>query len=140
RARVFARCAELGIPAITAAPIGMGSAYLIFMPGHMTFEEYFRLEGLALERQYVNFMVGLAPKAFHRPYLVDPSRLDLEACRAPSTTMGCQLSAAVTAVQALKILLDRGRVHPAPWFHHFDAYRGKWHLGRLRGGNRHPLQ
>lgn len=140
RARVFARCADLGIPAITAAPIGMGAAYLVFMPGHMTFEEYFRLEGLPLERQYVNFMVGLAPKAFHRPYLVDPSRLDLVARHAPSTTMGCQLCAGITAVETLKIFLNRGRVRAAPYFHHFDAYRGKWHLGWLPAGNRNPLQ
>ncbi len=29
RRKVFKRCAELGIPAITAAPIGLGTSYLI---------------------------------------------------------------------------------------------------------------
>src|SRR5205823_4458653 len=33
RRQVFARCAELGIPAITAAPIGMGVGFLAFVPG-----------------------------------------------------------------------------------------------------------
>jgi molybdopterin/thiamine biosynthesis adenylyltransferase len=140
RAQVFARCAEIGIPAITAAPIGMGVAYLVFMPGHMTFEEYFRLEGIPIERQYVNFLVGLAPKAFHRAYLVDPSRLDLAARCAPSTAMGCQLCASVTGVEALKIFLGRGPIRPVPCYHHFDSYRGKWHLGWLPGGNRNPIQ
>ncbi|ADE16304.1 UBA/THIF-type NAD/FAD binding protein [Nitrosococcus halophilus Nc 4] len=140
RAQVFARCAELGIPAITAAPIGMGTAYLVFMPGHMTFEEYFRLEGLPIEQQYVNFLVGLAPKAFHRSYLVDPSRLDLAARRGPSTAMGCQLCAGVTGAEALKILLGRGPIRPAPRYHQYDAYRGKWHLGWLPAGNRNPIQ
>ncbi|QBQ54463.1 thiamine biosynthesis protein ThiF [Nitrosococcus wardiae] len=140
RALVFARCAELGIPAITAAPIGMGTAYLVFMPGHMTFEEYFRLEGIPIEQQYVNFLVGLAPKAFHRSYLVDPSRLDLAARRGPSTAMGCQLCAGVTGAEALKILLGRGPIRSAPRYHQYDAYRGKWHLGWLPAGNRNPIQ
>ena len=33
RRMVFAACAELGIPAITAAPLGMGAALLNFLPG-----------------------------------------------------------------------------------------------------------
>src|SRR5262249_42817215 len=116
RRKVFRRCAELGIPAITAAPIGFGSCYLIFMPGGMTFEEYFRLEGLSEERQYVNSAVGLTPKGFHRAYLVDPSRLDLARRRGPSTVAAIQLCAGIVAAEAVKILLKRGRVDAAPWF------------------------
>ena len=140
RAKVFARCAELGIPAITAAPLGMGTAYLIFMPGGMTFEDYFRLEGLSPERRYVNFLIGLNPKGYHRPYLVDPSRVNLADGRGPSTATACQLCAGVVGAEATKILLGRGTVRAAPCYHQFDAYRGKWATGRLRGGNRNPLQ
>ncbi len=140
RAHVFARCAELGIPAITAAPLGMGVAYLVFMPGGMTFEEYFRLTGLPRERQYVNFLVGLNPKGYHRAYLVDPSRVDLAGRRGPSTAMACQLCAGVVGAEAVKVLLGRGRVRAAPRYHQFDAYRGKWVSGWLPGGNRNPLQ
>jgi sulfur-carrier protein adenylyltransferase/sulfurtransferase len=137
RAKVFARCAELGIPAITAGPIGMGTAYLIFMPGGMTFEEYFGLEGQPAEQQYVNFLVGLTPRAMHRAYLVDPSRVDLANHRGPSTGMACEICAGVTGVEALKILLDRGAVKAAPWFHQFDAYTGRFVSRRLPGGSRH---
>ncbi|MFQ5786239.1 MAG: ThiF family adenylyltransferase, partial [Alphaproteobacteria bacterium] len=140
RAAVFARCAERGIPAITAAPLGMGAAYLVFMPGGMTFEEYFRLRGLDETRRYVNFVVGLNPKGYHRAYLMDPSRIDLAGNRGPSTVMACQLCAGVAGVEALKILLGRGPVRAAPHYHQFDAYRGKWRTGWLPGGNRHPLQ
>lgn len=140
RARVFARCAQMGIPAITAAPLGMGTAYLMFMPGGMTFEEYFRLEGLPKEHQYVNFLVGLSPKAFHRSYLADPSCLNLAAQRGPSTIMACELCAGVTGVEVLKILLNRGKIYAAPYYHHFDAYQGKWIRGWLPGGNSNPLQ
>ena len=38
--------------------------------------------------------------------------------------MACQLCAGVTGIEALKILLRRGDVKAAPWFHQFDAYTG----------------
>ncbi len=140
RARVFARCAERGIPAITAAPLGMGTAFLVFMPGQMSFEQYFRLAGLPRERQYANFFMGLVPRGLQRSYLMDPSRLDLAGQRGPSSITACQLCAGVTGVEAVKVLLDRGPVKAAPWFHQFDAYRGKWVRGRLRHGNAGWLQ
>ena len=140
RAKVFARCAELGIPAITAGPIGMGTAYLVFMPGGMTFEQYFGLEGQPIEQQYVNFLVGLTPRGLHRSYLVDPSRLDLVNQRGPSTGMACQICAGVTGIEALRILLNRGGVKAAPWFHQFDAYRGRFVSRKLPGGSRHVGQ
>ena len=140
RAKVFARCAELGIPAITAAPIGMGAAYLVFMPGGMSFERYFRLQGQPEERQYVNFLVGLVPKGYHRRYVMDPWRIDLAGKRGPSTTMACQLCAGVVGVEAVRILLRRGGVRAVPCYHHFDPYLGRWKRGWLPGGNLNPLQ
>lgn len=140
RRKVFKRCAELGIPAITAAPIGLGSCYLIFMPGGMTFEQYFRLEGLPQERQYVKFGLGLAPKGFHRQYLIDPSRMDLAHRRGPSTAAAVQICAGVTAAETVKILLGRGKVYAVPHYHAFDAYLGRWKRGKLRFGNAGLLQ
>jgi molybdopterin/thiamine biosynthesis adenylyltransferase/nitroreductase len=140
RRKVFKRCAELGIPAITAGPIGFGSSYLIFMPGGMSFEEYFRFEGLSPEQQYVNFAVGLTPKGFHRGYMLDPSRVDLARKRGPSTSAAIQLCSGIVGAEATKILLGRGPVHAAPAYHQFDAYRGRWHRGYLRFGNGGPLQ
>ena len=140
RRNVFKRCADLGIPAITAAPLGFGSSYLIFMPGGMSFEEYFRLQGLSEDRQYVNFALALAPKGFHRAYLIDPSRLDLANHRGPSTAAAVQICAGVAATEAVKILIGRGEVKAAPWYHHFDAFRGRWKSGKLRFGNAGPLQ
>lgn len=140
RAKTFARCAELGIPAVTAAPIGLSTGYLTFMPGKMTFEEYFRLDGLSRNRQYVNFFLGLVPAALHRSYLVDPTRLNLAEKRGPSSPAGVQLCSGVVAAEAMKILLGRGRIEAAPHFHQFDAYTGKWISRRLRGGNDNALQ
>lgn len=140
RTLVFARAAALGIPAITAAPLGLGTAYLIFLPGGMSFEAYFRLHGLPVERQYVNFLMGLVPKGLQRPYLMDPTRIDLPGRRGPSSAAACQLCAGAAGAEALKILLGRGPVRAAPWYHQFDAYRGQWVRRRLIGGNRNPLQ
>jgi sulfur-carrier protein adenylyltransferase/sulfurtransferase len=140
RRQVFARCAELGIPAITAAPIGMGVGLIAFLPNSMSFERYFRLDGRPEPEQYVRFLLGLTPRAMHRRYLVDPTRVDLARRRGPSTVAACQLCAGVTAVAAIKLLLGRGDVMPAPYSHQFDPYYGRLVRTRLLFGNGGPLQ
>jgi len=140
RRKLMARCAELGIPVVLAAPLGMGAAYLVFKPDGMGFEDWFRFEGLSEERQYVNFLLGLAPAGLHRAYLVDPSHVDLRGRRGPSTGAACELCAGVASIEAVKLLLDRGRVRAVPYYHHFDAYRGRWVVKKLRSGNRNPIQ
>ena len=140
RRRVFARCAALGIPAITAAPIGMGVGFLAFVPGGMTFEQYFRLEGQPENEQYLRFLMGVAPRGLHRSYLVDPSRINLAEKRGPSTGASCQLCAGVVTVAAVKLLLRRGEVLPAPYHHHFDPYVNKYAITKLPFGNAGPLQ
>lgn len=140
RKKMFAACAAKGIPAITAAPLGMGTAMLIFMPGQMTFEEYFRLEGHDEFEQGIRFLLGLAPARLHMSYLVDSTRIDLANRKGPSTGMACQLCAGVTATNALKILLGRGPVVAAPRGLHFDAYRNKYQKTFLPFGNAGLLQ
>jgi sulfur-carrier protein adenylyltransferase/sulfurtransferase len=140
RIKVFERCRALGIPAITAGPIGFGTGYIVFMPDGMPFEQYFRFAGLSEERQYLNFYMGLVPKALQRGLLVDPGRLNLNRRTGPSSIVGCQLCAGVAGAEAVKILLNRGVVRAAPYYHQFDAFRGKLVSGKLRWGNAGPLQ
>jgi molybdopterin/thiamine biosynthesis adenylyltransferase len=140
RRKVFAACASKGIAATTAAPIGMGAALLNFLPGEMTFEEYFRLEGHDINEQMLRFMLGLTPALLHSPYVVDATRVDLEGRRVPSTGLACELCAGVVGAQAVKILLKRGKVIAAPRGMHFDAYRNKMVITWRPGGNRNPLQ
>lgn len=140
RCATFAACARLGVPAITSAPLGMGVAHLNFLPGRMTFEEYFGLEGWPESEQALRFLLGLSPAMLQRAYLVDPSRVDLAEHRGPSTVMACQLCAGVAATEALKILTGRGKVLAAPWGTHFDAYRQKLARTWRPGGNRNPIQ
>lgn len=140
RRAVFAACQRLGIPAITAAPLGMGSALLSFLPGKMSFEDYFQLQDAGEYQQYLRFLVGLAPARAHARYLVMPERIDLIAKRGPSTAMGCELCAGFAASQVLKLLLARGPVLAAPWGLQFDAYENRLCRTWRPGGNRHPLQ
>ena len=135
RRQTFARCRALGIPAMTAAPVGMGVAFLLFTADSMTFEDYFRFEGKSELRQYINFLMGLAPSGMHRAYLVDPSRLDIARRKAPSTMIGVQLCASFTAAQAVKLLLGRGPVKAAPFHYHFDSYLNIFKAGPRRGNN-----
>ena len=140
RQAVFAACSEKRIPAVTAAPLGMGAAVLNFVPGGMTFHDYFRLNEGADSEKPVRFLMGLAPARLQMAYLADPSVVDLGSHRGPSTIMACQLCAGVAATEALKILLGRGPVRMAPKGYHFDAYRNRLALTWRPGGNRNPLQ
>jgi len=139
RRRVFAACHERGIPAVTAAPLGMGVALLNFLPGKMTFEQYFGLEGRGELEQYLRFALGLSPSLQQQTYLADASRVSLAEKRGPSTPMACQMCAGVVGTQALKILLNRGQVIAAPRGLHFDAYRNRTVKTWRPGGHRNPL-
>jgi molybdopterin/thiamine biosynthesis adenylyltransferase len=140
REMVFAYCAEHGIPAITAAPLGMGTALLNFLPGQMTFEEYFQLKDKSENDKILNFLLGLSPAMLQRSYLVDQSKVDLLNHKGPSTPMACALCAGFAATQALKILLKRGKVFAAPWGLHFDAYNDKLAKTWRPGGNSNLIQ
>ncbi len=140
RMMLFRRCRELGIPAVTAAPIGMGAAYIVFTPDSMSFDEYFGLRDCPPDERAIRFLVGLVPSPRHHHYLVDPSRVALDVKRGPSTPMACQLAASVVGVCAVKILLERPDIDAAPHYHLFDAYRGQSVHGYLSMGYRHPLQ
>lgn len=140
RQQVFAACAAKGIPAVTAAPLGMGAAVLNFLPGGMSFDDYFRLENGPEAELPLRFLMGLAPARLQMGYLVDPSMVDLKNRKGPSTIMACQLCAGIAATEALKILLRRGPVRAAPKGYHFDAYRNKLALTWRPGGNRNPWQ
>lgn len=139
RARTFALCAEMKVPATTAAPLGMGAAVLTFLPGRMTFEEYFQWGSHDEVEKAIRFVVGLAPAGLHRPYLVVPEAVNFGERRGPSTFMACQLCAGMAATEALKILLGRGKVLAAPWGMQFDAYRNQLARTWRPGGNRNPL-
>ena len=140
RRKVFARCRELGIPAITAAPMGMGTAFLAFHPDSMSFEEFFCLDGFSFEDQILKFIVGVSPSMQQRHYLVDDRSVNLFNKKVPSTAIGIELAAGVACANAIKLILKRGDVAVAPHGLHFDAYRNKLTKTWRPFGNRNPLQ
>lgn len=140
REAIFAACTERGIPAITAAPLGMSVALLNFMPGQMSFEDYFQLQGKSELDKILHFLVGLSPAMLQNSYLVEPTAFDLPNRKGPSTPMGCELCAGFAGSQALKILLKRGNILAAPWGLQFDAYQSRLVKTWRPWGNRNPLQ
>lgn len=140
RRMAFAKCREKGIPALTAAPLGMGVAFLYFSPTGMSFEDYFKVEGHAQQEQYARFIAGLSPAMLNRDYLVAPEAVNFAEKRGPSTIMACDLCAGVMGTSVLKVLLKRGDIKAAPWGMHFDAYHQKLKHTWRPFGNANPLQ
>lgn len=140
RRMVFAKCREKGIPALTAAPLGMGTAFLYFSPTGMSFENYFKVEGYESQEQYARFIAGLSPAMVQRDYLVEPEAVNFQEKRGPSTVMACDLCAGIMGTSVLKLLLERGAIKAVPWGMHFDAYHQKLKLTWRPFGNANPLQ
>ena len=140
RRMTFAACEAKGIPVVTAAPLGMGTALLVFGPGGMSFEDYFGFAGCDELEMAIRFLVGLSPAMLQRGYVADMSRIDLARRKGPSSIAACQLCAGVAAVEALKLILGRKGVRLAPWGSQFDAYRMKYTRTWRPGGYRNPLQ
>lgn len=141
RQMVFRYCYQHGIPATTVGPIGMGAALINFLPGKMSFDDYFQWKDsdTDLERA-IKFLIGLTPKAPHREYIVDQTRINFKQKKGPSIPMGIQLCAGVLGTEIFKILLKRGKVLPAPHATLFDAYHNRTYRHYTPFGNRHPLQ
>lgn len=140
RRKTFAACQVKGIPVVTAAPLGLGTAVLVFSPTGMSSEDYFGFEGCDELEMAIRFLVGLSPAVLQRGYVADMSRISLPERRGPSSIASCQLCAGVAAVETLKLLLGRGEVMYAPWGSQFDAYRMKYVRTWRPGGHRNPLQ
>ncbi len=140
RSLVYKTLAEMKIPAIIVAPLGIGAALINFLPGQMTFEEYFQWEGVPDFEKGLRFMVGLSPAMLQRTYLADASRVKLGQRAGPSIGGSCQLCAGVAASEAIKILLNRGNVTCAPHAVQYDSYRNLLTHTWRPWGNSNPLQ
>jgi len=140
RRQMYRSAAEAGIPVFSAGPVGFGTAWLAFDPDGMSFDDYFALkDGMSPLRQFSHFIAGVSPVFFHREY-VDPSYLNLEEQTGPCVSSACQLAAGVVASDVVKYITGRGRIRYAPCFGQFDPYLGKFVKGKLRWGNRGPIQ
>ena len=140
RRLLFSKARKRGIYGLGAGPVGFSTAWVIFAPGGMTFDRYFDFtDGMSEIEEFVAYVIGMTPSSRHRSYM-DLSHLDMHKRTGPSTGLACHLASGVVAAEVLKILLGRGPVYAAPFYHQFDAYLGRFVRKRLFGGNRHPLQ
>lgn len=140
RRMTFAACERRGIPVVTAAPLGMGTAVLVFGPGGMSFEDYFGFEGCDEMEMAIRFLVGLSPAMLQRGYVADMSRINLAKHLGPSSIAACQLCAGVAAIETLKLVLGRGGVRLAPKGSQFDGYRMRYAKTWRPWGHKNPLQ
>src|SRR5262249_39612162 len=140
RRLLFQEARRRGLWAITAGPIGFSVAWLLFDPHGVSFDDYFDLrDGMDRWDQLIAFLVGLTPRATQRSYF-DLSRMDPYSEQGISVGLACQLCAGVAAAEVVKIVLGRSPLRPVPWYAQFDVHQYQFCTGRLRWGNRHPLQ
>jgi molybdopterin/thiamine biosynthesis adenylyltransferase len=140
RRLAFRKAREKGIYAITAGPLGFGSALLIFSPSDMSFDQYFDLnDSMSFIEKIVAFGVGLAPKCLQLKYL-SLKCVDLTGKQGPSLVSSCVLCSAIASTEALKIILKRATPRCAPHYFQFDPYLQRVAKGYLCAGNRNPLQ
>jgi len=139
RARVFERCREKNITAITAGPIGMTTAYLVFDPNGMSFEDYFQFKDLDSTQKSVRFLAGLTPGLLQMGQFIDERYINFSQKKGPSLAVACYACAAVMGTEVLKLLLGRGETRYAPWAAQFDMYRNRHRKVYNFMGNRNPL-
>ncbi len=138
RRMFFMESWKRNIPVITAAPVGFGTAFLIFMPKGQSFDQYFAInDRMSHEEKLIAFFVGLAPRLLQRPYM---SRINISEKRGPSAIGAVDLCAGVVSINAVKILLQKGTVKAVPQYHQFDVMRERYVSGRLWFGNHGPIQ
>lgn len=140
RRALFNRARELGIPVVTAAPLGFTSSVLVFTPDGMSFDEYFDItDGLPMREKLLRFAVGLAPRGLHVRQM-DPARISLDLGRGPSLGTACLLCASLAATQAARLITGRPGLKPAPWSMQIDPLGGRLRTARPRRGNASPSQ
>ena len=140
RKKLFQRAHEKGIYAVTAGPIGVSTAFLVFDPKGMSFEEYFQFEKAHTQHdKAVHFLLGISPKISHRKHIVDNSTVRLNQKKGPSLSVSCQAASAAAGAEILKIVLGRGKVNYVPWAQQLDLYENKYHKTYNWMGNKSPI-
>ncbi len=140
RRLIFSEAKKRGIYAVTAGPLGFGSALLVFSPKEMSFDEYFDInDKMSRLEQIIAFAVGLAPASIHMKYL-DLSKVDINAKTGPALISSCSLCNNLALTEVFKILLKRKNLKAAPHYFQFDPYEQEYKKGYLLGGNRNIWQ
>lgn len=138
RRKFFNKAHQLGIPLITAGPIGFGTAVLIFTKDSPNFDKYFGVkESTPYYQKLLAFVIGLAPSMLQMKYMKNTS---LKEKRGPSSIGAVNLCSGFVVVNAIKLLLGIGKVYPVPYYQQFDVMRNKYVLKKLHLPGKNPLQ
>jgi len=139
RRELFKKAREMGIVALTSAPLGFGSTLQVFSPQGMSFDDYF---GISEEMPYLEklaaFASGLAPRPYHLKYL-DLSKVSLENKSGPAVAPACTLAASLVATCVVRLVAGEP-VRAVPYYTQIDLYRSKFRNGYLVWGGKNPLQ
>lgn len=126
RARLYEYCAMRHIPFVSAGPMGLTTAWLVWKPGAMHPSTYFRWDHAhTLEQKALHFLLGLSPRLLQRSHIVDMTCVNFRAQKGPSLAPACMACSAIAASEVLKLLLQRGKVRALPWTHQFDMLNHK---------------
>ncbi|WP_165312846.1 ThiF family adenylyltransferase [Vibrio ziniensis] len=129
-----------GKPVVFAAPLGFSGTLNVFMPDGMSFEEYFDIhDGMDLFDQLIAFTVGVAPWGTHWKYM-DTNKVDSSDHAGPSLACACNIATGLLTSEVVIILLNKRQPMAAPYYMQFDPFRCLYRKGKLRWGNRGPLQ
>lgn len=140
RSLLYRKAREAQRYVVMSTALGFGAALLIFSPRGMSFDDYFHLKGKSyFEDKILYFLMGVAPGGLQHRYL--PERfIDFARKRLPTFGSAAQLAGALSAGEAVNILLARRAVKAAPYYFQFDPYLMRLKRGYLWRGNRNPLQ
>jgi len=140
RRQLFMKAREMGIPAVTAGPIGFGSALLVFTPDGMSFDEYFDIDdAMSYDELMIAFAVGLAPASVHLKYM-NLKKVDVAQKTGPALISSCNLASGLVMTETLRLLLKRPGLRPVPHYLQIDPYLSAYKSGYLWLGNKNPIQ
>src|SRR3990167_897276 len=84
---LFKKAKEKGIWALGAGPVGFSTAWTIFDPKGMSYDEYYDFhDGMNPKDLFIHYILGMAPRNTARSY-VDISYLDLDSHTGPSASL-----------------------------------------------------
>jgi molybdopterin/thiamine biosynthesis adenylyltransferase len=140
RLLLYRTARKYGKPVVFAAPLGFSGTLNVFVPGGMTFEDYFDIDDdMTLFDQLIAFAVGVSPRGTHWGYM-DSSKVDSSEQAGPSLSCACNIATGMLTSEVLILLLKKRPAMAAPYYMQFDTFRYVYRKGKLRWGNRGPLQ
>lgn len=140
RRHLFGRAREMGIPAVTSAPLGFSATVHVFAPDSMSFDDYFDMKDkMTYVEKLIAFAVGLAPRATHMKYM-KLNFVSLKERRGPSLSIACNLCSALAATETINLILRKRPVKPAPHYFQFDPLTYVYKKGYLYRGNKSHIQ